>query len=170
MGVPITTEMIGDGGEIGYRVKPDDYYLPDLDLDRRRDRGAAGRGERDLARQPAGEGALMKLGGSAIGRGHADRVAAARAGARGPVRGVPRAAPSSRSPTAANPRTVEPWGLSSKRGHWYVVGFDRDRDAIRAFRADRIDGDVEVGEPDAFARPGRLPPRRPHRGPPVDAR
>ena len=37
MGVPITTEMIGDAGEIGYRVQPDDYYLPDLDLDGRRD-------------------------------------------------------------------------------------------------------------------------------------
>jgi predicted DNA-binding transcriptional regulator YafY len=50
-------------------------------------------------------------------------------------------------------RTVEPWGLSSKRGHWYVVGFDRDREAVRAFRADRIDGDVEIGEPDAFVTP-----------------
>ena len=50
-------------------------------------------------------------------------------------------------------RTLEPWGLSSKRGHWYVVGHDRVRDAARAFRADRIDGDVEVGEPNAFEVP-----------------
>ena len=55
-------------------------------------------------------------------------------------------------------RTVEPWGLSSKRGHWYVVGFDRGRDAVRAFRADRIDGDVEVGESDAFEVPGDFRP------------
>ena len=46
-------------------------------------------------------------------------------------------------------RELEPWGLSSKRGHWYVVGFDR----VRAFRADRIDGDVEVGPGDAFTVP-----------------
>ena len=58
----------------------------------------------------------------------------------------------------AETRTVEPWGLSSKRGHWYVVGFDRDRDAVRAFRADRIDGDVEVGESDAFEVPGDFRP------------
>jgi proteasome accessory factor B len=50
-------------------------------------------------------------------------------------------------------RTLEPWGLSSKRGHWYVVGHDRDRDAVRAFRADRIDGDVEVGPEQAFVVP-----------------
>jgi proteasome accessory factor B len=50
-------------------------------------------------------------------------------------------------------RTLEPWGLSSKRGHWYVVGFDRARDAVRAFRADRIVGDVEVGDADAFEVP-----------------
>jgi proteasome accessory factor B len=50
-------------------------------------------------------------------------------------------------------RTVEPWGLTSKRGHWYLVGFDRDRDAVRAFRADRIEGDVELGEHDAFETP-----------------
>ena len=55
-------------------------------------------------------------------------------------------------------RTLEPWGLSSKRGHWYVVGFDRDRNAVRAFRADRIDGDVEVGDPDAFEVPESFRP------------
>ena len=55
-------------------------------------------------------------------------------------------------------------------GHWYVVGYDRDRDAIRAFRADRIDGDVDVGAADAFDAARRLPARRPHRGPAVDAR
>ena len=55
-------------------------------------------------------------------------------------------------------RTVEPWGLSSKRGHWYVVGFDRDRATVRAFRADRIDGDVEIGAPDAFDVPADFRP------------
>ena len=58
-----------------------------------------------------------------------------------------------------NARTVEPWGLSSKRGHWYVVGWDRDRGAIRAFRADRIEGDVER------RRARRVRRRRPTSGP-----
>ncbi len=35
-------------------------------------------------------------------------------------------------------RTVEPWGVVSWRGRWYLLGFDRDRDAPRSFRVSRI--------------------------------
>jgi proteasome accessory factor B len=35
-------------------------------------------------------------------------------------------------------RTVEPWGVVSWRGRWYLVGFDRDREAPRSFRVSRI--------------------------------
>jgi len=35
-------------------------------------------------------------------------------------------------------RTVEPWGVVSWRGRWYLVGFDRDRAAPRSFRISRI--------------------------------
>lgn len=152
MGVPITMETIGDGTEVGYRVRPDDYCLPDLGLTS--DETAALRvavsaislGDR------TGHGALMKLGG--VG----DHTAA-------PIASLP-IAPALATLFDAfrhravvtfayrgEPRTLEPWGLASKRGHWYVVGFDRDRDAVRAFRADRIVGDVEVGDADAFVVP-----------------
>ncbi|RMH81663.1 MAG: WYL domain-containing protein [Actinomyces sp.] len=40
-------------------------------------------------------------------------------------------------------REIEPWRVSFARGHWYVEGFDRGRDAPRLFRVDRIDGSVE---------------------------
>ncbi len=43
MGVPVTTEPIGDGTEVGYRVRPDDYYLPDLGLTPRRQPRCASR-------------------------------------------------------------------------------------------------------------------------------
>ncbi len=39
-------------------------------------------------------------------------------------------------------RTVEPWGVVSWRGRWYVVGHDRDRRAPRSFRVSRIVGPV----------------------------
>lgn len=39
-------------------------------------------------------------------------------------------------------RTVEPWGVVSWRGRWYLVGHDRDRDAVRVFRLSRITGAV----------------------------
>jgi proteasome accessory factor B len=39
-------------------------------------------------------------------------------------------------------RTLEPWGIVSWHGHWYVVGHDRDRAAARMFRLSRVEGAV----------------------------
>lgn len=51
-------------------------------------------------------------------------------------------------------RTLEPWGIVSWHGHWYVVGHDRDRDAVRMFRLSRIEGDVgRAGKPGAYDVP-----------------
>ncbi|HJQ03114.1 MAG TPA: WYL domain-containing protein [Jatrophihabitans sp.] len=51
-----------------------------------------------------------------------------------------------RKPAAdtAERRTVEPWGVLSWRGRWYVVGHDRGRDEVRSFRLDRISGEVRT--------------------------
>ncbi len=153
MGVPITVENIGDGTEVGYRVRPDDYCLPDLGLTA--DETAALRVAVSAVSlgNRSGQGALMKLGG--VG----DQTSA-------PIASLP-IAPALATLFEANrnrsvvhfdyrgeTRTLEPWGMSSKRGHWYVVGFDRVRAAVRAFRADRIAGEVEVGPPNAFEVPG----------------
>lgn len=152
MGVPLTIEQIGDGAELGYRVRPEDYYLPDLGLTA--DETAALRVAVSAVSlgDAAGEGALMKLGD--LGGDAPAPIASL------PL--VPALATlfdgfRTRAVVSfgyrGRQRTLEPWGLSSKRGHWYVVGFDRDRQAIRAFRADRLDGDVTVGEPGAFETP-----------------
>ncbi|WP_258907491.1 YafY family protein [Actinokineospora sp. UTMC 2448] len=54
----------------------------------------------------------------------------------------------------AQTRTLEPWGVVSWRGRWYVVGQDRDRGAPRCFRLSRIVGDVgKVGKPGQVRRP-----------------
>ncbi|MEV1178583.1 WYL domain-containing protein, partial [Nonomuraea sp. NPDC049784] len=51
-------------------------------------------------------------------------------------------------------RTVEPWGVVSRNGRWYIAGFDRDRDAPRVFRLSRITGQVAVlGRAGAFEVP-----------------
>jgi len=157
MGVPITIEEIGDSGEVGYRVRPEDYYLPDLALTPEETAALRVAVSAISLGNASGEGALMKLGGL-------------------PRDGVPAIASLPLVPALATffdafrlravvtfehrgrRRTVEPWGLTSKRGHWYVVGWDRDRDAVRAFRADRIDGDVEVGAPGAFRAPSDFRP------------
>ncbi len=157
MGVPITTEVVGDNAEVGYRVRPDDYYLPDLDLTPEETAALRVAVSAVSLGNHAGEGALLKLGGLAN-----DAVA--------PIASLP-IAPALATLFEAfrnravvtfsyrgQTRTVEPWGLSSTRGHWYVVGFDRDRQAIRAFRADRVEGDVEAGPPDAFDAPAGFRP------------
>ena len=157
MGVPLTTENIDGGDEIGYRVKPEDYYLPDLGLTGEETAALRVAVSAISVGNEAGEGALMKLGGLAH-----DAVA--------PIASLP-IAPALATlfeafrhravvsfPYRGQTRTVEPWGLSSKRGRWYLVGFDRDRQAIRAFRADRIEGDATVGERDAFEAPADFRP------------
>src|ERR1700756_426227 len=39
-------------------------------------------------------------------------------------------------------RTVEPWGVVTEKGRWYLVGHDRDRGATRTFRLSRIGDEV----------------------------
>lgn len=41
-------------------------------------------------------------------------------------------------------RTVEPWGLGSRFGQWYLVGYDRGRNAKRFFRLSRMTTDVQI--------------------------
>src|ERR687886_1099704 len=39
-------------------------------------------------------------------------------------------------------RTINPYGLLSDNGSWYVIGYDLDRKDIRTFRVSRIRGDI----------------------------
>ena len=157
MGVPLATEPVGDGSESGYRVHPDDYYLPDLGLTAEETAALRVAVSAISLGDGAGEGALMKLGGLTGDAG-------------APIASLP-IAPALASLFEAfrrralvtfthrgRSRNVEPWGLTSQRGHWYVVGFDRDRKALRAFRADRIDSDVELGPDDSFDVPADFRP------------
>ncbi len=41
---------------------------------------------------------------------------------------------------------VAPVGLWFRFGHWYLVAWDVEREGVRTFRVDRIDGDVTRGE------------------------
>jgi len=58
--------------------------------------------------------------------------------------------------SGAEPRSrhVEPWGILSWHGRWYLVGHDRDRDATRMFRVSRVRGAVLLaGRPGAYDVP-----------------
>jgi len=157
MGVPVTTEPIDDGNEVGYRVRPDDYYLPDLGLTPEETAALRVAVSAVSLGNQIGAGALMKLGGLGD-EGVAPIASLPIAPALATLFEAFRRRAVVEFTYRGQTRTVEPWGLSSKRGHWYVVGFDRERAAVRAFRADRVDGDVSVGEPDAFETPADFRP------------
>jgi len=51
-------------------------------------------------------------------------------------------------------RTLEPWGVLSWHGRWYLVGYDRDRTATRMFRLSRVTGEVRpAGPPGSYTVP-----------------
>jgi proteasome accessory factor B len=59
----------------------------------------------------------------------------------------------------ASRRRIEPWVLTSRAGHWYVVGHDRDRGSRRSFRLSRIEGPVQrVGPVGGYEVPADLEP------------
>ena len=54
-------------------------------------------------------------------------------------------------------RTLEPWGLTSSKGRWYVIGLDTGRQATRMFKLARItDLPRRVSRPGAYAVPDDL--------------
>jgi proteasome accessory factor B len=54
----------------------------------------------------------------------------------------------------ATTRHVEPWGVVTAQGRWYVAGLDTDRGEPRLFRLSRIVSEVmTTGEPGSFTVP-----------------
>ena len=51
-------------------------------------------------------------------------------------------------------RALEPFAVTSRFGHWYIIGEDLDRKAIRLFRLDRVVGECKMqGKSGAFEIP-----------------
>jgi predicted DNA-binding transcriptional regulator YafY len=158
LGVPIVTQIIeGTGGETGYRIPPDQYYLPDPGLTPE-ERAAlhvavtAVRFEGGDARE-----GLRKLGGF-----EGAAVAPLAEMTITPMLGELFDAVARRRRIEfqyrGDARHLDPYGVVHRFGHWYVVGRDRDRDAPRAGRVARIDGVPTTSEPDSFPSPGVVDP------------
>jgi predicted DNA-binding transcriptional regulator YafY len=153
LGIPISVESLDAfGGEVGYCIHPGDYYLPDLDLTA--DERAALHLAVSAVQLEGGEArsGLRKLGGFE--------------GASAPPLAQLEVAPSLAECFDAvaqrrrltfdyrgESRTLEPYGIVHRFGHWYVVGHDVGRDAPRAFRVDRIEGAPVAGDAGAFQPP-----------------
>jgi predicted DNA-binding transcriptional regulator YafY len=158
LGIPITVEPLDLGGEQGYRIRPEDYYLPDPELtpEERTALHVAVTAVR-LGGDEAREG-LRKLGGLEGTAADAPFAELETTPALAELfDAVARRAPITFEYRGGT-RTLEPYGVVLRWGHWYVVGHDRDRDAPRAFRVDRIDGDPEVGAAGGFEPPADVDP------------
>jgi proteasome accessory factor B len=174
LGIPLETGRVSsfDPTE-GYRINRDAYALPDIALTH--DEAAAVAVAAQLWESPelvtAAQGAVLKLRAAGVDVDSVDNGVAVAApagmpGLRGSedVLGILLAAINSgqavRFPHRSSrtepytQRTVEPWGVVTAKGRWYLVGHDRDRDAIRTFRLSRIGSDVTpVGPAGAVSRP-----------------
>ncbi|MEX1165009.1 MAG: WYL domain-containing protein [Nitriliruptor sp.] len=165
LGVPVETVDVAFEEEPGYRIDRTRYELPDVQLE---------------ADEVAALALAVKLSGE-----HGSRLALAKLAARAPdpttldatgapevevavdpigdrladalVSHVPLRFEYRTAAGASASRTVDPYAVVRRRGAWYLVARDHDRDAQRAFRLDRVEGELEVaGEPDAFTPPASL--------------
>jgi len=174
LGIPLETGRVSqfDPTE-GYRINRDAYALPAVELTA--DEATTVAVATQLWESPelitATQGALLKLRAAGVDVDAADSgiaitSTAALPGLRGSedVLGILLSAIDSgqavrfpHRPSRSDPyttRTVEPWGVVTDRGRWYLVGHDRDRDATRTFRLSRIGADVTpIGPPGAVKRP-----------------
>lgn len=162
LGVPVETESLDAfDDKAGYRIDPKRYDLPALHLEPvelaalalalqatgLREGGMTGllklqvdAGEPDAGAVPANPGLGVDLGAP-----HLDALLEAQA-TRTPVRFAYRALGRD-----AAERSVDPHALVHRKGRWYLVGRDHERDARRSFRLDRIEGALRMaGEPGAF--------------------
>jgi proteasome accessory factor B len=159
LGIPLETGSDGDE-DAGYRIQRQAYELPEIQLnpDEAAVLGLAARVWQRASLAEAASGALLKLRAAGVDTDEAASLGieprvdthepafpalwrAVRDGF--PVsfdyQGIGRSAPQRRH--------LEPWGVVSRRGRWYVAGHDRDRDEVRVFRLSRILGDVTADGP-----------------------
>lgn len=172
LGIPLETgrSSIHDTTD-GYRIKRDSYALPDIALTPEESAAVAVATTlwESTERITASQNALLKLRAAGVDIDPVAEVAittGAGTGLRGSedVLGVlfsaietGQAVQFGHRPTPVEPyalRTVEPWGVLTAQGRWYLVGHDRDRGATRIFRLSRIGPDARaIGPHGAVTRP-----------------
>ena len=169
LGIPLVTEDLNTiwDDEPGYRIHQRDYALPDITFepDELAVLGLASRtwAQASLA-GPAAE-AIRKLRAAGIERdedslvGIEPRLRTAEPA----FEAVRRAVLHQQTITfdyrrsddgEVRTRRVQPWGMASWHGRWYLTGFDEGRGAERLFRLSRVVGPVT---PDPKAAPYAVP-------------
>ncbi len=173
LGIPLETGRVSSHDPVeGYRINRDAYALPAVALTG--DEAAAVAVATQLWESPelitATQGALLKLRAAGVDVDPDAPIAIASPAGSVGLRGsedvlnallsavtAGRAVQFPHRPSRTEPyttRTVEPWGVVTEKGRWYLVGHDRDRDATRTFRLSRIGAGVTpIGPAGAVASP-----------------
>lgn len=152
-GIPVSVERVDGEDQVGYRIRPEEYYLPDLDL------------SEEEAGALAFALAAVRLEGRASGE-LAQKLGAPALDALPPIAELP-SLPAlgplelglrERSRIAfgyhGRARDVAAYGLVFKSGSWYLVGSDAAAgDELRTFRVDRFESEPELGAPGAYEVP-----------------
>ncbi len=159
MGIPLetrpsTNDPFAEQAD-AYIIPKEKYYLPQLDLEP--DELAALKLAADavLGAGDEAEAGLMKLSLDAAAPpwGGARVMWGANVAAQQPFLGPLYTALLARNSVSftyesssgeTSTRTVQPYGLVHRRGNWYLVGRDTNREAPRSFRLSRISSSVEV--------------------------
>lgn len=168
LGVPLTIEPVESEQQVGYRILPDDYYLPDLGLDAGEEQAlgfaiaavqlGGGAGADAIAKlgSPVTEGALVRAGlrgdvpesafgefgpapSGVAGPGVAPVAVLPSLPALGLIHEALRQRAIVRFRYHAREREVEPFGLAFRAGAWYLVGRDRTAAGGAATRTFRVD-------------------------------
>ena len=148
-GVPLDIVPQHDGGS-AYRINPDAYYLPPLDL-ADDERVALNLAVAAVAVDgETGRDALWKLGEGAIG-GPSVAALPTDDGLIDLFDAWRRAAPA-HFRFHGKPRELHVWGVAFRNGRWYANGYDASVDGDRLFRVDRIESDITLGD-DRTAKP-----------------
>ena len=168
-GVPLElVDVDAWGTEQGYAIPKDEYYLPEISFEPGELVAllvAAQSGGQDPAAESgarkllygADGGVLAGLAGGPLASGSDARsnlvhTAAEAAQELRRVRFTYRT-----SQGKAGERDVDAWAMVFRAGHWYLVGHDRERDDVRAFRLSRIVGELVVEGEDRRRPTGSAP-------------
>lgn len=151
-GIPLSTEAIAGDAQYGYRIEPDAFYLPDLELAPEEQAALHLAVAGVHLGDPSGRHALLKLGAAGLGDAW-PTASMVPPPALVPLFEAVRARAEVGFAYRGAARRAAPAAVWFRRGHWYLVGWDLDRDAARTFRVDRVEGTPEVGAPGSAAVP-----------------
>jgi proteasome accessory factor B len=157
-GIPLTMERPeGADFQVGYRILPEHWYLPDLELTAD-EQLALGFALAAVRLEGGGAGGVL----GKLGLPEVPDLPPVAVFPSLPALAVLQEAVRRRAPASfgyrGRAREVEGFGLCFRSGAWYLVGRDAGAAGgeVRTFRVDRIEGEVTAGEPGSFEVPEEL--------------